>query len=408
MSAIWADRQRRTNRLMRTIAAHLFSDSMPPPTPDQVYGLCKLTWITKSYSTEDASYIKSTKIPALGAIFGRDYSGRSLDYVARDIAKTLKSREIEDLIRSHTGFTNLYNVFRNSSRSWLAENFSTTLPLFRRALILESDADAMGLIRKIERLPGIPKPNQPDQPMNPGHLLTPAFFGLDPRLRFPLINGAKRLNSLLMALKIKNEPLPVQFDTLIKLIGSKNIEDAADLDQVGGELHNFLGDSKGNSPMQILGEQPTEGNELPLKDDSDIETIKQAQTLKRRRLHNTITNKLRHLLQGYNLLEGNSKSAQFDVMVKNFDGRKNDLLIEVKSSIDVADVRMAIGQLLSYWFVVRGATKWESTYLAILLPEKPAAEIQDLLKWCGLGLLWFNNDGLETSCSWLQNLANSH
>jgi hypothetical protein len=83
MSAAWADRQRRTNRLVRTVAEYVFQANTP--SPEQLYGLCKLTWITASFRGDDAAYINSTKIPALAGVFDADYSQASLSNSAKII-----------------------------------------------------------------------------------------------------------------------------------------------------------------------------------------------------------------------------------------------------------------------------------------------------------------------------------
>jgi hypothetical protein len=72
MSEKAANRQRRTNQLVRAAAGYLFKQKTI--SPDQLYGLCKLTWITDSYEGPNAAYVNSTKKPALGEIFKRDYS----------------------------------------------------------------------------------------------------------------------------------------------------------------------------------------------------------------------------------------------------------------------------------------------------------------------------------------------
>jgi len=38
----------------------------------------------------------------------------------------------------------------------------------------------------------------------------------------------------------------------------------------------------------------------------------------------------------------------FDVLVNDFDPKGADLLVEVKSSVEMAHVRMAVGQLFDY------------------------------------------------------------
>ncbi|WP_454837812.1 hypothetical protein [Pseudomonas mohnii] len=400
MSEVWVERKRRTNYLVRAIAGYLFEQHSV--TPDQIFGLCKLTWITNSFCGEDAKYIKSTKIPALEVIFDRDYSKNTLQEVAADIANILNSPEVEDLILNHTGFTNFYKAYRNTAREWVEKNFDEILPLFKSAYQLQTDEQGIELARYIENQPGLPKANHEELLMRPQYFLTPAFFALDQRLRFPLINGNAGVKRLLSVLGVQNEPLAKQYETMIRLYGEGGIEDAADLDQAGGDLPDFIKIS-GNSPTkQFLQKKPTEGNALPLKDESDIESLQQARTVINKRLHNGLTNKLKYCLSEYTLLEGCDKAAQFDVMVKNYNGCGDDLLIEAKSSVEIAHVRMAVGQLYDYWFRLKGCI---DHHLAVLLPNEPDDGIKSLLAWLGVGVLWFRDDVLETCSNLLEGIA---
>ena len=403
MSERWAERQRCTNRLVRIIANYILAK--PNVSPDQIYGLCKLTWITKSYSDENAKYIESTKIPALGDIFGRDYSGLTLQKVATDISRILQSPEALDLVLSHTGFTNFYLAYRNTARQWISDNFEPLLPLFRVAYSLNTDEQGLRLIEQIERLPGIPKANHEEIQMRPEFLLTPAFFALDQRLRFPLINGNEGVQNLLHELNVKDASLASQYKAMIGLYGKGGISDAADLDQVRGILPAISGE---NPTQQLLQEKPADGNDLPLKDESDIESLQAGRKVVSKRKHNELTNQLKHRLSGYTLLEGRNKDAQFDALVKNYNREKNgllkdDLLIEVKSSIEIAHIRMAIGQLYSYWFHLKG--KKAKPHLAILLPEEPDTEAKQLLNWLHISILWFSGDTLETCSSRLKGFV---
>jgi len=294
MSERWAERQRRTNRLVRIIANYILAN--PNVSPDQIYGLCKLTWITKSYSDENARYIKSIKIPALGDIFGRDYSRLTLGQVATDISTILQSPEAKYLVLSHTGFVNFYNAYRNTAGEWISGNFKTLLPLFRTAYSLETDEQGLSLIKEIEKLSGIPKANHNKDKMRPEFLLTPAFFALDQRLRFPLINGNEGVQKLLHELNVIDDPLASQYTAMIGLYGKGGISDAADLDQVGGILPAMFGV---NPTKQLLQEKPVDGNDLPLKDERDIESLQAAKEVVYKRIHNKLTNKLiQRLRQG--------------------------------------------------------------------------------------------------------------
>ena len=401
MSEYWAERQRRTNQLIRIIANHLFES--PPVTPIQIYGICKLIWITANHSGAEASYIRSTKIPALSDIFSQDYSRFSLQEIASELAGVLNAPEAESLILSDTGFTNFYNAYRNTAREWIVQNLDEISPLFKSAVRLKSDDEGSQLAFAIDRLPSIAKANHDDKPMPAQYLLTPAFFALDQRLRFPLINGNSGVTNLLRVLDVKNQPLISQYHALIGLYGHGGINDAADLDQAGHDLPHFLTIQGAPPTRQLLQEQETEGNELPLKDESDIQSLLEARTVTGKRVHNSLTNKLKSILHHYTLLEGCANRARYDVMVQNYNQGKNNLMIEVKSSIEIAHIRMAIGQLYSYWHHIY--KEKYTPHLAILLPGEPDDEIKALLSWQQIGLLWIEQDGLCTCTDWLQHLT---
>ncbi len=116
---------------------------------------------------------------------------------------------------------------------------------------------------------------------------------------------------------------------------------------------------------------------------------------------NELTNEILSCLSSFTLLEGIDDSCMFDVLVRNYDG-ENDLLIEVKSSTEKANIRMAIGQLLNYWYELKGK---KTRHVAILLPEKPDEKSIQLLDSIDIGLLWFESKKLYTSTHKLNNLA---
>jgi hypothetical protein len=65
-------------------------------------------------------------------------------------------------------------------------------------------------------------------------------------------------------------------------------------------------------------------------------------------------------------------------------------LIEAKAGATRGDVRMAIGQLADYGRFVPAAKR-----RAVLLAEKPAADLLALIESCGLGAIWRHEDSFE-------------
>jgi len=117
--------------------------------------------------------------------------------------------------------------------------------------------------------------------------------------------------------------------------------------------------------------------------------------------HNKLTNRLLKLLP--NTQQGSRTNAMFDALIKDYNANGNDLLVEVKSSAEILHIRMAIGQLYSYWHAAFGETQ---PHLAILLPKRPDTEAVDLLRWLNIGLLWMDKGKLSTSDTELQKIAN--
>ena len=400
MSVEWANRQRRTNYLVRRIAEYIFRQS--EITPSQLYGLSKLSWITNSYEGENASYIASTKIPALESVFDKDYKSLSLEQVSKDVADILNDASVIKMVQEHTGFTNFYKAYRNSSLLWIKSNFNTLLPMYKEAYFAKSNNDRKKLIQSIQELPGIPKANHPEQLMKSEYFLTPTFFTLDKKIKFPLINGNEGVKNLLTALKVQESELMIQYSSMIKLYGTGGIDDAADLDQVCYDLPDFIETSRGKPKKSLLKSKDTKNlGRLPFKDEADIEVMRKAGTIKQRRIHNQLTNMLRSSLSNYTLLEGRDNSCMFDVLVKNYN-QKQDLLIEVKSSLEKPNIRMAVGQLFDYCYDLKGDSE---PHIAVLLPNYPDTECVSFLEWMDIGLIWFENNQMRTSTESLKHLA---
>ena len=380
MSVDWANRQRQTNYLVRRIADYIFQQ--PKITPDQLYGLSKLSWITNSYEGKNASYISSTKIPALESIFNKDYKFLSLAQVSKDIAGILNDPSVVKMVQEHTGFTNFYKAYRNSSLLWVKSNFKTLLPMYKKAYTAKSNKDRKKLVLAIQKLPGIPIANNSKQLMKAENFLTPTFFMLDKNIKFPLINGNEGVKSLLKALKVQGSDLVLQYTSMVELYGTGGIDDAADLDQVGSDLPDFVESPKKKAKKGLLKTKDVKiTSKLPFKDEADIDVIRKAVTIKQRKVHNQLTNMIISSLSSYTLLEGRDNSCMFDVLIKKYN-KKQDLIIEVKSSLEKPNIRMAVGQLFDYWHGLKGDAE---PHIAILLPEPPDSECTNFLEWMDIG-----------------------
>jgi hypothetical protein len=400
MSQMWAERQRRTNALVRRVASHVLKSDADS---SQLFGLCKLTWITNAYEGENPAYIQSTKIPALSDVAGIDLRQHTLPGAASLVAAEFGDPGLESLILAHTGFTNFYKAYRNSARLWVDANRSVLTEIFRQAYLLSTDEQGERLARRIAALPPIPKANHPNQGMRPDFLVTPVCFALDPRLRFPIINGAERVQVILRRIGVVDSAATEKYRALVSLIGRGGVKDAADLDQLGLADQLDLVCDENEHLRYLLEEQPEEGDELPSKEEEEVERLQQALSGIQRRVHNRMTNQLRHLLSRWTLLEGRAANCKYDVLVRDYDRTGNDLLIEVKSSTDPSQIRMAIGQVYAYWHRLNGST--DEVHCAILLPSQPVDSVLDLLDWLEIGVLWIEKDQLHTTTDWLCGFA---
>lgn len=401
MTDNWSERERHTNHLVRSMAAWLIDQKNI--TPDQLLGLIRLTWITAGHVNKDA-YVESVKIPALGKIVGRTYSRMALAKVARDVAKQTGDANVEKLVLKETGFTNIYNAYRNSSSGWVRANFQQIMPLVKSAYRMTSDGQGRSLTRDIERLPGIGKPSLSTSAMHPASLLTPLMFSLDRRIRFPIINGRDHVRHILVKRGVDGGTLVQKYDAMVGIYGKGGIRDAADLDQVSDELEDFLNGVDGQPKSMMLQKKKQNGKRLPLKDESDLKIVQKERSVSRKKLHNKMTNRLRGLWTRYTLTEGAGTSAQYDVIVKRYNSSGQDLIVEVKSSSETANLRMAVGQLFSYWYRLNEKREFD---LCVLLPERPTQSDAEWLAWLEIGLIWFSaaGDRLETNCDWLAHLT---
>lgn len=388
MSRLWAERQRRTNRLVRYCYSYLHLRRRV--NAETLYGFFQLTWITDSFEDEHAGYLKKAKIPALEAIYGQVFTSDNMQSIAEELAPRFEARDRDlagELISNHSGFTNFYKVYRNSARDWVRENVAAVKSITSTAYALKSDKEARRLAQKIEQLPPIRSPGG-ERSMNAQYLTTPLVFALDPRLRFPIINGRDHVRNLLKKIGANNVSLPEQYDALTSLIGVGGIEDAADLDQVRGSIDKFVGKAAGKSRLACPSGN---GKSLDLKDEQDYEVLKRNLSTTAKRLHNELTNRLLKELSDHTILEGQDPACRYDALVQDYD-EDGDLLIEVKSSTDIADVRMAIGQLFDYH---RQLPDGRETSKAVLLPGAPDDNVRALIRYAGVGLMYFDEDGLH-------------
>jgi hypothetical protein len=348
-------------------------------TPEKLYALCQLTWWSP------ANYYTPAKLQALWTLWNiRDEIPKVKNIInlkEYGFPKIITNYEIENI-----GIVNFYKAYRIIAYKWIKDNFDNLNILTKKAACLESDDDALFIIKSIETLPYIPKPNNKTGASPSENMLTPLFACLDPRLRFPIINKADHVKVLHGKLGITKLTLTDKYLTLVNLINQMGIKDCMMLDSVSDHIARM--------PIKKMPKEPLKpGIESPLgiKDAGDIEVLLNNRKIIFTHLHNKMTNKLKELCQynNYKVTEGTKEPYKYDALIHNFNSKGRDLLIEVKSSSERACIRLAVGQLFDYR---RSLIRRAVTDLSILLPEKPKKPEMDFLNYIGVNILWFKDN----------------
>jgi len=386
MNPDWSEQERRTNRLARLCYGYLKKEKKINSLT--LYNLTRLNWITGG---DNNKHLLTVKKPALSVIFGEDYSAMDFKDIAIDIAIKLRRpyKDINEPVEGLTGYTNLYSAYRNSLIDWFTDNESEIKKLADDAFSDSSLKNYQDISRRIDNLSPVLKPNG-DAPMHPMGTITPLIFSLAKDLKYPIINQRQNVQNMLVELGVQNSGLEEKFNAMYAVIGQGGINDAADLDVVQGSLLDFIDSIKGEARKKKMIKKSTEGQELTIKDEEDVLVIQRALSNTAKREHNKLTNRIMaYFTKG--ALEGKSKSCMFDVLLENYSPEDGyGLLIEVKSSNEVADFRMAIGQLIDYARQLR-----DDVYCAVFLPNKPDEYLCDLADAAEVMILWFDNKTLD-------------
>lgn len=379
----WLQRERRTATLIRSCYTYLLKTRRAGA--QEIEALCKLTWITKG-----PDYWRTTKLPALKTIYRLDNDVATLQQVVTALPHDSELADATLHVLAETGIVNFYNAFRGAVGHWVAEHEAIIASLLTRAFGLASDDHGRELAATISSLPPVPRPDGGGA-MDAAKVLTPVVACLDPRGRFPIMNGRPAVQQLLGQLGAARADLPEQHDRLVPLIGrlGLGISDAFELDVWADQgLPRNLNPSR--APTKPLSAATVDGRDLPLKDEADVDGVRATGSVKIRRLHNRITNALKTLCEGAGLevQEGIVGNALFDALVIDYDGTR-DLLIEAKSSTDRGVIRLAVGQLLDYR---RNVPRPAATDLAVLLPMRPDDAMAEFLSSLGIKLVWIEFD----------------
>ena len=289
-----------------------------------------------------------------------------------------------------TGAVNFRTVWRNTARQWCQENQRELKRTIRDAGgLTEDDEGRVTLAARIEALPSIPSPNDKAS-VRPAIAMSPLIAYLDPNARFPIVNGRDDVVRILVKLGLKNHGLGDQIRELAGLIGQWGINDAFMIDILGAEIAEMaLNAAPSKAEMAATGKEV----QLP---DYDVEESKAARkwaSLVYRKRHNKMTEALKQLFKGFALRTCYEQDLRYDVLVKDYDGKSRDLLIEAKPDPDKGAIRIAIGQLLDYRrFLPRRA----ATDCAILTISSPTDSHILLLDESKFSAIWFPDETCRT------------
>jgi hypothetical protein len=192
-----------------------------------------------------------------------------------------------------------------------------------------------------------------------------------------------------------------RFSALSALIGQAGITDAFFLDTAAsyGKLSVLKNRLKGIQPghKKIPSKRHGPGStnktsSLDWQDDRLRKYVNQTKLVQIRQIHRKMTNALKDLCENrFRVDRGVYGPQQFDALVWGYESDGRHLLIEVKSSTNLLDARLAIGQLFDYRRSSPISPMRAVTDLAVLFPRKPPKLVGHLLQDVGIKVLWFAN-----------------
>ena len=372
----WYLKERDTEALIKTVVAVRPVSGL---SGEDLWWLIKLTWVTAGSAD---SHWQGLKVPALAHLLKKP-----LD-VKQDLASTIASMGLPGAIATEaskpTGMVNAYRAYRNSLLEWCNGHKTVLRALLATAQNLGTNDQArFDLASKIDALTAVPTPNG-RRHMAAANLITPLVACLDPKLRFPIVNGESGVKRRLDKLGLSNGSLEEKVRGLTGLIGQFGIRDAFALDVMNDEQIDKIKKRRPQAPKAIA--VGSKGTALPQFDDAERKAIVLARTLLYRRRHNTMTNALGTLLPEFKMTQGDRRECRFDVLISNYDASGRDLLIEAKPDPDSGSLRIAIGQLLDYR---RFLPHQAGTDLAILTITRPPKEYMELLQDLQITAFWF-------------------
>jgi hypothetical protein len=380
----WYRKEKNTSALIRSVAASQFNRNL---SGDQIWSLVRLTWITSSPKRVPTNHWKKLKVPALASLFHKSTLSITDDLSASIDALKLP-KAVAQAAKLETGILNARGTWRNSSRKWCGEHHFDLMEIIRTAARLPTNDQArFDLAERIDALPDVKSPKK-KAALPAGVLLTPLIACLDPKNRFPIVNGRKAVVSLLGKLHLAHRDLRQQVEGLIGIVGQK---DAFMLDVLSDEIIKRIP----SLTQKVAKTHQSEVHESPLKnyDEDERKAVLASKTVTYRNRHNTMTAALDRIFKRLQPITESTPAGRSDCVLTNYDGTSRDLLIEAKPDPDKGSLRIAIGQLFDY---NRYRARQAATDLAVVTIAKPASNYLALLIDLGITALWFGSESCKT------------
>jgi len=382
----WYKAERQTEALVKAVVAERGIGTL---SGDDIWHLLQLTWITTTKDGVSNDHWKRLKIPALSFLFQTEVE------ISDDLRETLKRmrlpRTVADSAAEKTGFVNTYPAYRNSLLGWCRQNVKQLRPILDSAARLTSNnQDRFDLMTEMAKLPRVSTPNSQKTMAASSHL-TPVVACLDPKRRFPILNGEKGVNLRLARLGLTDSSLEQQAKGFIGLIGQYGLNDAFAVDTMTeAQIQRITSRAKHRAQ---LSQTTAHHTPLPVFDEDERKAIAKSESIIYRQRHNKMTNRLAELIGAHKITQGTSPDCRYDVLIHNYDGSGRDLLVEAKPDADKGSVRIAIGQLLDYR---RFLPHQAGTDLAILTISPPSSGHLELLHDLQITALWFTDESCGT------------
>lgn len=378
----WYSAEKNTAALIQSVVKYRSVETL---SGNQIWSLIQLTWITMGARGISSDHWKRLKIPALATLFERKVSVNST------LAKTVDSMHLPTTVaraaREQTGMVNFRGTWRNASRKWCSQHRNALRRIIRAAAKFPgNDRYRYDLAIDIAALPSVKSPNNKAS-AGADVLLTPLIACLDPKNRFPVLNGRKSVRSILRKLKLRHRDFRDRVEGVIGIIGRN---DAFMFDVMSDAVlrrvsHLEIHPPKARKPVVHV-------SNLRDYDQEERSAVLASRTVTYKKLHNRMTASLNRIFKEFRPIVEKSPAGRSDTVVEGYDGKGRDLLVEAKPIADRGSIRIAVGQLFDY---ARYRERHAATDLLLLTIPRPAANYVELLNDLGITAVWFGKENCK-------------